>query len=80
MIAIGTANATIAVASIAALASIITAVLGAQTRRNSEQLKPNGGSSIADSIRRLEKTVDRIEQRVYDHSARLTRIEEHDNH
>lgn len=66
------ADALVAGATVTGIATIVVAGL---TMRNTKQLKPNGGSSLADSIRRMEKVVNRIDDRTQEQGERIAAIE-----
>lgn len=78
-----------------AVISLIGVLISRGNGKRTKQLEPNGGSSLADSIRRMEKAVERIDKRTESHDAalwalndtsadlreRVTRIEErHTDH
>lgn len=52
----------IGVTQVGTIAALIVNIVA--TRRTGEQLKPNGGSTVADAVRRTDERVERIENRV----------------
>lgn len=74
-----------------AIIGLIGVRISRENGKRTKQLEPNGGSSLADSIRRMEESVKRIDHRTEQHDdvlsslrdttadlrERVTRIEEH---
>lgn len=59
---------------VTALGSVVVAVV---TRRSTKQLRPNGGSSALDAIRRMDETIERIDKRTDAIADRLAHHLEH---
>lgn len=66
------ADALVAAAAVTGITGIVVAALGFW---NTKQLKPNGGSSLADAIRRIETTVVRIDDRTHEQGERIAALE-----
>jgi hypothetical protein len=73
-------GAAVIVAAIAATSTVIVGIMSYRTNRNSKQLLENGGSTVADAVKRTELAVLRIEDRLHTQGERIAALEAKETH